>query len=145
MTHPSEAAEGRSAPEGQLRQGGRSLLLALYTALRSLKLYPLENTTVQKALDDLDSSARALLQTENVRIDFTAEGIAALARIAAEVNAEIENIGARRLQTVMEKLLEDVSFTAEERTGETIRIDSAFVQGQLAGIAKNADLSRYVL
>jgi HD-GYP domain-containing protein (c-di-GMP phosphodiesterase class II) len=64
MTHPSEAAEGRSAPEGQLRQGGRSLLLALYTALRSLKLYPLENTTVQKALDDLDSSARALLQTE---------------------------------------------------------------------------------
>jgi HD-GYP domain-containing protein (c-di-GMP phosphodiesterase class II) len=64
MTLPGEAAEGRSAPEGQLRQGGRSLLLALYTALRSLKLYPLENTTVQKALDDLDASAQALLQTE---------------------------------------------------------------------------------
>jgi ATP-dependent HslUV protease ATP-binding subunit HslU len=61
------------------------------------------------------------------------------------VNEAIENIGARRLQTVMEKLLEDVSYTAEERGGETIRIDAAFVEGQLAGIAKNADLSRYVL
>ncbi len=64
MTHPSEGTQERSAPEGQLRQGGRLLLLALYTALRSLKLYPLENTTVQKALDDLDASARSLLQTE---------------------------------------------------------------------------------
>ena len=64
MTQPAEGAGGRSAPEGQLRQGGRSLLLALYTALRSLKIYPLENTTVQKSLDDLDASARALLQTE---------------------------------------------------------------------------------
>jgi HD-GYP domain-containing protein (c-di-GMP phosphodiesterase class II) len=64
VTQPTEGAEGRSAPEGQLRQGGRSLLLALYTALRSLKIYPLENATVQKSLDDLDASARALLQTE---------------------------------------------------------------------------------
>ena len=64
MTQPAEGDGGRSAPEGQLRQGGRSLLLALYTALRSLKIYPLENATVQKALDDLDASARALLQTE---------------------------------------------------------------------------------
>ena len=64
MTQPVEGAGGRSAPEGQLRQAGRSLLLALYTALRSLKIYPLENATVQKALDDLDASARALLQTE---------------------------------------------------------------------------------
>jgi ATP-dependent HslUV protease ATP-binding subunit HslU len=65
--------------------------------------------------------------------------------IAAEVNDRVENIGARRLQTVMEKLLEDISFTAEERRGEKFVIDSAFVQQQLAGIAKNADLSRYVL
>jgi HD-GYP domain-containing protein (c-di-GMP phosphodiesterase class II) len=64
VTQPVEGAGGRSAPEGQLRQAGRSLLLALYTALRSLKIYPLENATVQKALDDLDASARALLQTE---------------------------------------------------------------------------------
>ena len=80
-----------------------------------------------------------------VTIEFTNDGIAALARIAAEVNDAIENIGARRLQTVMEKLVEDVSFTAEERKGETLVIDAAFVEGQLAGIAKNADLSRYVL
>jgi HD-GYP domain-containing protein (c-di-GMP phosphodiesterase class II) len=64
VTQPTERAEGSSAPEGQLRQGGRSLLLALYTTLRSLKIYPLENSTVQKSLDDLDASARALLQTE---------------------------------------------------------------------------------
>jgi len=93
----------------------------------------------------LTEQYRALMKTEDVTVEFAEDGIAALARIAAEVNEAIENIGARRLQTVMEKLLEDVSFTAEERTGETIRIDSAFVQGQLAGIAKNADLSRYVL
>ena len=64
MTQPTEGAGGPSASEGHLRQGGRSLLLALYTALRSLKIYPLENATVQKSLDDLDASARALLQTE---------------------------------------------------------------------------------
>jgi HD-GYP domain-containing protein (c-di-GMP phosphodiesterase class II) len=64
MTQPAEGAAGRSAPEGQLRQGGRSLLLALYAALRSLKMYPLENATVQKSLADLDVSARALLETE---------------------------------------------------------------------------------
>ena len=73
------------------------------------------------------------------------DGIRAVARIAAEVNGQIENIGARRLQTVMEKLLEDVSFEAEDRRGETLTVDSAFVDQQLAGIARDADLSRYVL
>ncbi|HET9355146.1 MAG TPA: ATP-dependent protease ATPase subunit HslU [Sphingomicrobium sp.] len=87
----------------------------------------------------------ALLKTEDVTVEFAEDGIAALARIAAEVNEALENIGARRLQTVMEKLLEDVSFGAEDRAGETVRIDSAFVDAQLAGIARNADLSRYVL
>src|SRR4030095_8187754 len=87
----------------------------------------------------------ALLATEEVTIEFADDGIAALARIAAEVNDAIENIGARRLQTVMEKLVEDISFTAEERKGEKLVIDKAFVEGQLSGIAKNADLSRYVL
>jgi ATP-dependent HslUV protease ATP-binding subunit HslU len=61
------------------------------------------------------------------------------------VNAEVENIGARRLQTVMEKLLEDVSFEAEERQGEIVTVDSAYVERQLADIARNADLSKYVL
>ena len=87
----------------------------------------------------------ALLATEEVTVTFTDDGIAALARIAAEVNEAVENIGARRLSTVMEKLLEDVSFLAEDKTGETVTIDAAFVDQQLAGIAKNADLSRYVL
>ncbi|HEX2802563.1 MAG TPA: ATP-dependent protease ATPase subunit HslU [Sphingomicrobium sp.] len=93
----------------------------------------------------LTEQYKALLGTEDVTIEFADDGIAALARIAAEVNDSVENIGARRLQTVMEKLLEDVSFEAEDRKGETLTIDSAFVDGQLAGIARNADLSRYVL
>ena len=93
----------------------------------------------------LTEQYKALLGTEEVTIEFDENGIAALARIAAEVNDAVENIGARRLQTVMEKLLEDVSFDAENRKGETLRIDAAFVDEQLAGIAKNADLSRYVL
>jgi ATP-dependent HslUV protease ATP-binding subunit HslU len=93
----------------------------------------------------LTEQYKALLGTENVTIDFTDDGIAALARIAADVNEAVENIGARRLQTVMEKLLEDVSFSAEDHQGETLKVDAAFVDRQLAGIAKNADLSRYVL
>ena len=88
---------------------------------------------------------RALLGTEGVGIDFTDDGIAAVARIAAEVNGEIENIGARRLQTVMEKLLEEVSFNAEDRGGSTLTIDRAYVEQQLSAIARNTDLSRYVL
>ncbi|KQM63451.1 ATP-dependent protease [Sphingomonas sp. Leaf17] len=87
----------------------------------------------------------ALIATEGVDITFTEDGIAAIARIAAEVNAEIENIGARRLQTVMEKLLEDVSFNAEDRQGQTLVIDGAYVDTQLAAIARNTDLSRFVL
>ena len=87
----------------------------------------------------------ALLGTEGVTIDFTQDGIRAVARIAAEVNSEIENIGARRLQTVMEKLLEEVSFDAEDRAGATLTIDAAYVDRQLAAVARNTDLSRYVL
>jgi ATP-dependent HslUV protease ATP-binding subunit HslU len=93
----------------------------------------------------LTEQYKALLGTEQVTIDFTDDGIAALARIAADVNEAVENIGARRLQTVMEKLLEDISFSAEDRKGEALMIDAAFVDEQLSGIAKNADLSRYVL
>ena len=86
-----------------------------------------------------------LIGTEGVTISFTDDGIRAIARIAAQVNDSVENIGARRLQTVMEKLLEDVSFDAEDRQGETLTIDAAYVEGQLAGVAKNTDLSRYIL
>jgi ATP-dependent HslUV protease ATP-binding subunit HslU len=87
----------------------------------------------------------ALLGTEGVTIDFTDDGIRAVARIAAEVNSQVENIGARRLQTVMEKLLEEVSFDAEERHGSQLTIDAAYVDSQLSSIARNTDLSRYVL
>ncbi len=93
----------------------------------------------------LTEQYQALLATEEVRIEFTDEGIEALASIAAEVNEALENIGARRLQTVMEKLLEDISFTAEDRRGQSLIVDQAFVESQLASIARNADLSRYVL
>ncbi|WP_338502724.1 ATP-dependent protease ATPase subunit HslU [Sphingomonas kaistensis] len=88
---------------------------------------------------------RALLATEGVTIEFAEDGIRALAKIAAEVNESVENIGARRLQTVMEKLLETISFEAEDRRGETLLVDAAFVESQLASLARNTDLSRYVL
>lgn len=93
----------------------------------------------------LTEQYRALLATEGVSVEFAEDGIRALAKIAAEVNESLENIGARRLQTVMEKLLEDVSYDAEERKGETVRVDAAYVDAQLADIARNADLSKYVL
>ncbi|MEJ7777644.1 MAG: ATP-dependent protease ATPase subunit HslU [Sphingomicrobium sp.] len=93
----------------------------------------------------LTEQYQALLATEGVTVNFADDGIAGLARIAAEVNEALENIGARRLQTVMEKLLEEISFEAEDRRGETLLVDAAFVDKQLAGIARDTDLSRYVL
>ncbi|WP_421837381.1 ATP-dependent protease ATPase subunit HslU [Novosphingobium sp.] len=88
---------------------------------------------------------RALLGTEQVTVDFTPDAIRAVARTAAQVNESVENIGARRLQTVMEKLLEEVSFEAEDRRGTTVTIDAAYVAGKLAGLAGNTDLSKYIL
>jgi len=93
----------------------------------------------------LPEQYRALIGTEGVDVRFTEDGIRAVARIAAEVNGEVENIGARRLQTVMEKLLEEVSFDAEDRSGTELVVDAAYVDSQLASIARNTDLSRYVL
>ncbi|MGK2909767.1 MAG: AAA family ATPase, partial [Sphingobium sp.] len=88
---------------------------------------------------------KALLATEGLTIDLTPEGIRAVAKVAAEVNEQIENIGARRLQTVMEKLLEEVSFDAEDRVGQTIVVDAAYVASQLDSIARDTDLSKYIL
>jgi ATP-dependent HslUV protease ATP-binding subunit HslU len=87
----------------------------------------------------------ALIGTEGVTISFTQDGIRAIARTAAQVNESVENIGARRLSTMMEKLLEDVSFHAEDRGGTSLVIDKAYVESQLASIAKDVDLSKYVL
>ena len=88
---------------------------------------------------------KALLATEEVTLDFTEESIDALADLAAEINSSVENIGARRLHTVMEKLLEEISFTATDRGGETITIDAAYVQTQVADLAKDTDLSKFIL
>ncbi len=87
----------------------------------------------------------ALLGTEDVTLDFTDDAIAAVARFAAQVNESVENIGARRLQTMMEKLLDEISFEAEDRGGETLVIDADYVEKQLAEIARDTDLSKYVL
>ena len=87
----------------------------------------------------------ALMGTEQVTVAFTEDGIAALARIAAEVNQSVENIGARRLYTVMERVFEELSFTAPDRTGETVTVDAEFVDQNLGELMKSTDLSRYVL
>ncbi len=87
----------------------------------------------------------ALLGTEKLTIEFTPGAVREVARIAAQVNEAIENIGARRLQTVMEKLLEELSFEAEDRSGETVVVDEAYVRERLAGLAKDTDLSKYIL
>src|SRR5687767_2184069 len=88
---------------------------------------------------------RALLATEEVTLTIGDDAIREVAAIAAQVNEAVENIGARRLQTVMEKLLEEVSFEAEDRKGETVAVDRAYVRDRLAGLAKDSDLSRYIL
>jgi ATP-dependent HslUV protease ATP-binding subunit HslU len=88
---------------------------------------------------------KALMLTEGVTLDVTEDGVAELARVAAEINSTVENIGARRLQTVMERVLDDVSFTATDRSGETVLIDQAFVQKHVSGLAKNTDLSKFIL
>ncbi|KEO87866.1 MAG: ATP-dependent protease ATPase subunit HslU [Erythrobacter sp.] len=88
---------------------------------------------------------RALLGTEKVELDITQDAIEEVASIAARVNESVENIGARRLQTVMEKLLEEISFEAEDHEGETVTIDAAYVRERLGDLAGNTDLSKYIL
>ena len=87
----------------------------------------------------------ALLGTEGVTLDFTDDAIDALADLATDINASVENIGARRLHTVLERLLEEVSFTASEMTGKTITIDGTYVRDRVAPLAKNTDLSKFIL
>jgi len=87
----------------------------------------------------------ALMATEEVTVTFTEDGIAALAGIAAEVNRSVENIGARRLYTVMERVFEELSFAAPDRAGESVTVDAAFVERNLGDLSRSADLSRYVL
>ena len=88
---------------------------------------------------------KALLETEGVGLDFTDDGVVAIAKLAAEINASVENIGARRLQTIMERVLDEVSFTATDRSGESVVIDQAYVNKHVGELAKNTDLSKFIL
>ncbi len=88
---------------------------------------------------------KAMLETEGLTLDFTPDGVDALADIAAEVNASVENIGARRLQTILERVLEDVSFSAPTRKGETVAITASLVHETVGKLAKNTDLSKFIL
>ena len=88
---------------------------------------------------------KELLKTENVNLEFTDDGIDMLAKISAEVNSSVENIGARRLHTIIEKVLDDISFNATDRSGETVTIDEKYVQDNLGNLVKDTDLSKFIL
>ena len=88
---------------------------------------------------------KELLKTENVNLKFTDDGIDTLAKISAEVNSSVENIGARRLHTIIEKVLDDISFNATDRSGETITIDEKYVKDNLGNLIKDTDLSKFIL
>ena len=87
----------------------------------------------------------SLLGTEGVTLDITADAVDAMAELAADINATVENIGARRLATVMERLLDEISFTASDRAGEAITVDGKLVRDRVAPLAASADLSRFIL
>ena len=88
---------------------------------------------------------KALLKTENVDLEFTEDGIKTLAKLSAEVNSSVENIGARRLHTIIEKVLDDISFNASDKSGEKIIIDKNYVQNNLGDLVKDTDLSKFIL
>ncbi len=114
-----------------------------------VELAPLSRDDLRRILTEPEHSLlkqyEALLGTEGVTLAFAADAVDALAELAADINDRIENIGARRLATVLEKLLEEVSFSASDRPGETITVDAAYVQERVAPLAKSGDLSRFIL
>src|SRR5437868_2718334 len=114
-----------------------------------VELKPLTRDDLRRILTETEASlikqTVALLHTEGVTLDFTDDAIEAIADIAVEVNANVENIGARRLQTVMERVLDEISFAAPDRSGERLKIDAAYVREHIGDLAKNADLSRFIL
>ena len=87
----------------------------------------------------------ALLETEGIRLTFTEDAIEAIARYASQLNQSMENIGARRLHTIMEKVVEEISFMGPDLKKKTVKIDAAYVRQHLASIVKDQDLSRYIL
>jgi ATP-dependent HslUV protease ATP-binding subunit HslU len=114
-----------------------------------VELKPLTRDDFRRILTEPEASLIkqyvALMATEGVNLEFSEDAIDAVADIAVAVNSSVENIGARRLQTVMERVLDDVSFGAPDRSGETVKIDAAYVHEHVGDLAKNADLSRFIL
>ena len=114
-----------------------------------VELNSLDVNDFKRILVDTEASlvkqSVALMGTENVTLDFADDAIEAIAAVAVEVNSSVENIGARRLQTVLERVLDDISFTATDRSGEIVRIDGDYVRKSVGDLAKNADLSRFIL
>ena len=88
---------------------------------------------------------KALLKTENVDLEFTDDGIDTIANIANEVNSTVENIGARRLHTIIERVLDEISFTATDRSGEKITVDSGYIKKNIGELVKDTDLSKFIL
>jgi ATP-dependent HslUV protease ATP-binding subunit HslU len=114
-----------------------------------VELKALSRDDFQRILTEPEASLikqyTALMETEGVRLEFTADSVSAIADIAAQVNASVENIGARRLHTVMERIVDEISFAATDRAGETITIDAGYVHQRVGGLAKDQDLSRFIL
>ena len=114
-----------------------------------VELKPLTEGDFRRILTETENALTlqyaALMATEGVAVTFTEDGIDALARVAAEVNRSVENIGARRLYTVMERVFEELSFAAPDRGGEAVVVDGGFVEAQVGALARSADLGRYVL
>ena len=114
-----------------------------------VELQPLTEEDFVRILTETDNALTrqysALMATEAVTVTFTPDGISALAHIAAEVNASVENIGARRLYTVLERVFEELSFSAPDRSGDAVVVDAAYVEKNVGALSRSADLSRYVL
>ena len=114
-----------------------------------VELDALKEDDFKRILKEPDNSLikqyKELLNTENVNLEFTDDGIDMLAKISAEVNSSVENIGARRLHTIIEKVLDDISFNATDRAGETITVDEKYVQNNLGNLVKDTDLSKFIL
>ncbi len=114
-----------------------------------VELDALNSEDFKRILKEPDNSLikqyKALLKTENVDLEFTEDGIDTIATIASEVNTTVENIGARRLHTIIERVLDEISFTATDRTGEKISIDSEYIKKNIGELVKDADLSKFIL
>jgi ATP-dependent HslUV protease ATP-binding subunit HslU len=114
-----------------------------------VELKPLTKEDLRRILTEPEASLirqyRALMETESLKLDFTDDALDALADVAVHLNSSVENIGARRLQTVMERVLDDISFNASDRSGVAITIDSNYVREHVGDLSQNTDLSRFIL